>query len=371
MEKRALLIGCNYFNSSSARLYGCIEDIVNIHKLLTTQYGYLPENIVSLRDDDTTNMPTLANIIIALNKIIAQSSSSSEIWIHYSGHGTQLTDINGDESDAKDEAIIPVDYLSSGFITDDRLFDIIKNTKCRTMMCFDSCHSGSVCDLQYSINYVNGSFVKSQTTNKSIQNPHVIMLSGCRDEQTSADAYITSSKKYEGAFTNALVNALTKLKFVCDIMPVYNEVCSSLLINKYKQIPVLSSSSSNPSFAFGAPILAPIVVPPVPAPIIVIQQTTPVVIPPPAPLPIPVPVQIPIKPPAPVSPPAPVRPPAQVRPQNVVKPPTKPTAKPNYMSFLSMIYSNGPRPVYTTTKPKPKRELNTGIVSHKMKLIFN
>jgi hypothetical protein len=369
MTKRALLIGCNYYTNSSARLNGCIEDINNVRNMLVNKLDYLPENIVSLRDDDQTMMPTRARILLALNDIIESSSSSSEIWIHYSGHGTQMTDINNDERDKKDEAIVPCDYTSNGFIIDDMLFDIVKSTKCTTILCFDSCHSGSVMDLEFSINYTNGSFVKSQSSSKRIENQLVMMMSGCRDEQTSADAYIQTSRKYEGAFTNSLISALDNFKYNCDVMTLYNNVCSRLIQGKYTQIPVLSSSVSTPSYTISRQPVAPtpVVIAPTPvviAPTPVVIAPTPVVI---APTPVviaPTPVVIAPTPvviaPTPVVVTTPAKPQAKPPARPPTRPPTRPPAntilplimpsKYNTNTFLTMIYAAGPRPTYTTTK---------------------
>ena len=175
--KRALLIGVNYLQSPNARLYGCIEDINNIRSVLIDAYGYVSENIVMLRDDEPTRMPTKTNILEALQKIIASSGVNDEIWFHYSGHGAQVRDRDADEADGADEVIVPVDYLTNGIITDDELFTIVQKIRCRSLLIFDSCHSGSMCDLQYSINYVKGAFSKSTTSNKRISNIFFVSIS--------------------------------------------------------------------------------------------------------------------------------------------------------------------------------------------------
>ena len=251
--KRALLIGINYIKSPNARLYGCIEDVKNVQNMLIDAYGYSSQNITVLRDDDPTKMPTKANIWIALQSIIAASGQTDEIWLHYSGHGTQIRDTNGDEADRLDEAIVPVDYLTAGMIGDDDLFQLVRSIRCRAFLVFDSCHSGSVCDLQYSINYVNGSFAKSISSSKSIANPQIVLLSGCRDAQTSADAYDDTAKEAGGALSISLVDALRKNGHNADIMKIYNDVCYGLMSAKYTQIPVLSSSAVAPTWRFARP----------------------------------------------------------------------------------------------------------------------
>ena len=252
--KRALLIGIDYVANPNARLYGCIEDIKNVQNMLIDAYGYPPENIVSFRDDMPSKTPTRQNILLALQMIATVSGPNDEIWIHYSGHGTQLQDVNRDETDGVDEAIVPVDYSTAGMIVDDDIFTIVRSIKCRAFLVFDSCHSGSVCDLQYSINYVKGSFSKSISSSKYISNPNIVMLSGCRDPQTSADAYNPNMNEFGGALTLSLTGALRKNRHSVDILKVYNDVCYDLIQNKFDQIPVLSSSRSNPVWTFSRPV---------------------------------------------------------------------------------------------------------------------
>ena len=223
--------------------------------MIIDAYGYSSQNITMLRDDDPTKMPTKSNIILALQSIIAASGASDEIWFHYSGHGTQIRDTNGDEADRLDEAIVPVDYLTVGMISDDELFNMIRGIRCRAFLVFDSCHSGSVCDLQYSVNYISGSFAKSVSTSKSIVNPNIVLLSGCRDAQTSADAYDNVARESGGALSISLVDSLRKNGHNADIMKIYNDVCYGLIVAKYDQIPVLSSSASAPTWRFVRPLM--------------------------------------------------------------------------------------------------------------------
>lgn len=268
MTKRALLIGLNYSAIPSARLFGCINDIVNVRNALIDAYGYKPADIVMLRDDSQVAIPTKANILSQLAAIIGKSTASDEIWIHYSGHGTQVRDTNGDETDGADEAIVPLDFQTAGFILDDDLFTILKSAKCPTIVFSDSCHSGSICDLQFTVNYVSGSFSRSVSSNKVIANPNVIVMSGCRDAQTSADAYSDLEKLPVGAFTDSLLESLRSLNHTTDIMTLYNATCARLIKVGYSQIPVLSSSVMNPVKAFTR------YAPPPPAPVIVAKPAT-------------------------------------------------------------------------------------------------
>lgn len=250
MSKRALLIGCNYTATPSVRLLGCINDIVNVRNTLVDAYGYQDSNIYMLRDDDNARLPTKSNILAGLTGLIAASSPADTLWVHYSGHGTQIRDTTGDETDGMDECIVPCNYNVAGFITDDELFSVIKNAKCRMMIFFDSCNSGSACDLQYAINYNSGALTATINNARSIANSNVFMISGCRDSQTSADAYDTVAKQGCGAFTHSLLETLRANVHNVALLKLYVDVCSYLQRSGFTQIPVLSSTVSNPAYSF-------------------------------------------------------------------------------------------------------------------------
>lgn len=253
MAKRALLIGINYIGTAN-QLRGCINDVTNMRNMLITHYHYLPENIVVLRDDslDSRFKPTRANILMSLRQIISMSSQSSEIWVHYSGHGSSIRDTNGDEASGMDSVIIPLDYRKSGLIRDDTIFSIIRTSACPTIMLFDSCNSGTVCDLQWSFQCETRkkqlTFQRTKNNNKSTSNKFIFTMSGSRDDQTSADAYNNASNTYGGAFTRALLQCMIDLKYNGNIFTLYSATCNLLRHRRFSQIPILSSSSMTPNF---------------------------------------------------------------------------------------------------------------------------
>lgn len=253
-QKRALLVGINYLKTPNARLYGCINDVVNTKKMLTEKFGYDSQNITLLRDDDILALPTRNNIMNQLNTIVASSTNTTETWIHYSGHGAQILDTDNDESDSLDEIIVPSDYPISGIISDDELFSAISKIKGRVLLFFDSCHSATVCDLQYSREYKGGEFVKTVNNRKYIANPNIIMMSGSRDNQTSADTYNPVTKQAVGAFTDKLLEAFSVTPEKMDLLKVYNTVCFNLSKSGYEQFPIFSTSSDRIQYLYGSKI---------------------------------------------------------------------------------------------------------------------
>ena len=248
--KKALLIGINYYSVPGNTLNGCINDIKNMSTILTSKFGYDASNVTMLRDDATTlsMMPTKANMLAQLNELMAASANYSEIWIHYSGHGSQVIDRNGDEKDGLDEVIVPVDFRKNGYITDDTLRDILSKSKCRTFILLDSCHSGTGCDLEWSFEYTGNGFVRTQNNRATISNTQIFMISGCKDSQTSADIYDTTDKQYEGAFTDMFLKALKQNNYNVSLSKLYKDTWVLLANNRYSQRPIFSSTSSNPVY---------------------------------------------------------------------------------------------------------------------------
>jgi len=245
--KKALLIGINYINSN-IKLNGCIDDIVNMNTVLKDIYNY--DSVIMLRDDisNPATMPTKQNILSALNNLIKDSANCTEIWIHYSGHGARVQDKNGDESSGYDSVLVPVDYNTTGFIVDDDLYKIINKSKCKTIILVDSCNSGTVIDLPWSFNYMNPSKYSLSLNNRSfLNNQQVYMISGCKDNQTSADTYSTVEKKSVGAFTYSFLVCLKHMNYKCSLLLLYRLVCMYLKQSGFTQIPVFSSSTNNPN----------------------------------------------------------------------------------------------------------------------------
>ncbi|KAK1221292.1 Ca(2+)-dependent cysteine protease [Marasmius sp. AFHP31] len=152
-KKKALCIGINYIGRNG-ELSGCINDARNVARFLCTHFGYKQDDIVMLTDDASNprQTPTVQNIIQAMQWLVAGASPNDSLFFHYSGHGGQTKDLDGDEDDGYDEVIYPLDHEENGHIVDDLIHDILVKplpAGCRLTAIFDSCHSGSALDLPY------------------------------------------------------------------------------------------------------------------------------------------------------------------------------------------------------------------------------
>lgn len=256
--KRALLIGINYDNEPSLQLNGCVNDVFAMSNMLIDVYGYSKSNVTIMYDDAEPNLiPNRENILRELNGIVENSATASEIWIHYSGHGTYESDQSRDEIDGRDEAIVPCDVYTNGTIIDDELMSIFSQSKCLTYLMFDCCHSGSICDLQWRFEYVprNRKYLRYNESKHAISNPNIVMISGCRDNQTSADAYNIETKMAMGAMTNALIDSIRANKYNATLLKIYADMCGWLKNKGHTQFPCLSSSTPVPTnFKLSVPV---------------------------------------------------------------------------------------------------------------------
>lgn len=226
MIKKALLIGINYTGSEN-ELNGCINDVKNVRTFLTDNCKFSSSNIKLLSDEESEK-PTRVNMENNIRWLMTDNMPGDVLVLHYSGHGGNIIDRNRDETDGRDETLIPLDFETAGEITDDWLFEnlISKVPKDVTLWCFlDCCHSGTAIDLKHNYQsnckYRKGGAIpknliykKDEWTdsfNYSIERSkdiigNVCLFSGCQDKETSADAFINN--KGQGAFTYCLLETL-------------------------------------------------------------------------------------------------------------------------------------------------------------------
>jgi hypothetical protein len=232
-QKRALLIGINYTGTAN-ELQGCINDVLSVNYKLI-QNGFADINIMT---DLTPIIPTRNNILTALTTLLESAQSGDSLCFFYSGHGTYTRDNNGDETTGYDQCIVPCDL---NIITDDELKAVIQKKlkpNVTLLAMFDSCFSGSVLDLRYS--YMDGNnydkFTENAKESETIST--VLMISGCTDNQTSADAVMNN--KPNGAMTWALLEALKQTPN-CTWRELVQTMRTLLKASQFTQIPLISS----------------------------------------------------------------------------------------------------------------------------------
>ncbi|PWN42937.1 peptidase C14 [Ceraceosorus guamensis] len=283
-KRKALLIGINY-RGTRAELRGCWNDVENMKRFIS-QRGYHSDDMVVLTDasSDPRSIPTRQNMTAAMHWLVRGAAPGDALFFHFSGHGGQAKATQGDEADGMNETILPLDYERAGQMEDDELHAIMVRplpVGCRLTALFDSCHSGTALDLPYvystsgnikepnvamdvgkgilnaGMSYARGdlggmvkglfstfkgasgsSEAEEITKQTRSSGADVIMLSGCKDAQTSADA--SEAGKATGAMSWAFIKVCTEYSQLSYLQML--NATRDALVQKYSQKPQLSAS---------------------------------------------------------------------------------------------------------------------------------
>ena len=269
MAKRAVLIGINKYLIPGADLRGCVNDVANLGGALTELFGFKKGDLTLLLDQAATKKA----IETAITRVIREAKKGDTVLVHYSGHGSNVPDDNGDEADSRDEILCPTDLDWKDPMRDDWLrktFDKVKAGVNLTVI-MDCCHSGTNTraitppDAPVKERYlpspwdlvavesrrrlrgrVAGQLRRSAPTarkNKDVVDVELpeVLITGCRDTQTSADAFIGGS--YNGALTHSLVEAMRKAKGQLTYRELHDLALATLKKGGYDQVPQLEGRS--------------------------------------------------------------------------------------------------------------------------------
>jgi hypothetical protein len=236
MAKKALLVGINRYRVLGADLRGCLNDVRQMREVLIELYNFAERDISVLTDLDATKSAMQKG----LEGLVRGARSGDVILAHYCGHGSNVPDTSGDEADYRDEILCPTDLDWRDPLLDDwlrTLFDTVAEGVNFTVI-MDCCHSGtntralippdsrapiqrflpcpldllaaeSGRELRGALRSVRKARSAAMTSTDVKDVPLAeILITACRDDQTSADAYIDGG--FHGALTYSLVSTIRK-----------------------------------------------------------------------------------------------------------------------------------------------------------------
>ena len=151
-RKLALLIGINAYPPGGlfTPLNGCVNDVEMQSQLLVHRFGFNPNDIVRLTDEQATRQ----GILTAFEEhLIKQAQPGDVVVFHFSGHGSRVVDPDQDFPDGLNSTLVPVDSpLPEGFprsggpvkdITGHTLFLLGSAVPTDNLtVVLDSCHAG-------------------------------------------------------------------------------------------------------------------------------------------------------------------------------------------------------------------------------------
>jgi hypothetical protein len=268
VAKRALLIGVNKYKIHGADLRGCVNDVEDLAEALVRFCGFPASGIRTVLDGRATK----ARMVSEIKKITTSAKPGDSIVIHFSGHGSNVPDKNGDEADKRDEILCPTNLDWRDPLTDDWMRIVIDKVAPRvnTTVIFDCCHSGTATrafeppDAKVKERYLacpldlmaaeSGRGMRGRLKSKRRRKKRVakrdvvhvnipeVLITGCRDNQTSADARIRG--RFNGAMTYSLVRALKWGKGKLTYRKLHAAM-RAYLKGKYTQVPQLEGRAKN------------------------------------------------------------------------------------------------------------------------------
>lgn len=153
-RKRAFMVGISHYDTALTgyqwnNING-VEDINLLSPILKKQGFYL----TTLLDEQATYKAITSQLTTFVN----QTKKGDIIYLHFSAHGQPIEDINGDEEDGWDEAIVPIDayklykkgvYEGKKHLLDDQLNTFVKKLRKKIgptgflYVVIDACHAGT------------------------------------------------------------------------------------------------------------------------------------------------------------------------------------------------------------------------------------
>ena len=229
VERWAIVIGIGNYPAESGwkKIHG--DNDLEIIVPMLCKLGFPKGNIIKLANQSATKQ----NIKNAVYKDLMPKLHNGDIvYFHFSGHGQQITDLDGDEEDGWDEAMIPYDamskYNANGYkgenhLVDDELNewlrDILKkigNTG-KILVVLDACHSGGASrgedeDENQSVRGTNDRFRIPLTTDKqtSVDRRPIewVCISACQYDQRNYE-YKSANGDMYGRLSCSLSVVLT------------------------------------------------------------------------------------------------------------------------------------------------------------------
>ncbi|MCA9546710.1 MAG: caspase family protein [Myxococcales bacterium] len=142
----ALLIGVQDYQAPGVTdLAGPRNDVAAVRALLVRRFGFPVDRVRVLQDGQATRQGILA----ALDRLAADAEPGAQVVVHFSGHGSQVADANGDEADGWDESLLAVDQRGGpdgGDLLDETLgarIAAVAEKGAQVTVILDACHSGT------------------------------------------------------------------------------------------------------------------------------------------------------------------------------------------------------------------------------------
>lgn len=260
---KAICIGINKYPDVFSHLHGCVNDAKDWAAFLRKRgFDVMPPIL-----DAAATKRTMVGAMMSLVEALQPQETGV---ITFSGHGTWMPDMNGDEPDKRDEALCPYDVSGTCLLLDDEIQQILQSRTpgSRVVLVTDSCHSATAFRMvgrpgsgmrprfvppdafvedaktRRQINRVRASKTPTSTMKRSnAPVAGIVHFGGCNDKSYSYDAMF--GKRPNGAFTYWALRALLSYPRMRTYEAFFKDVLKRLPSEDYPQTPHLNATTAD------------------------------------------------------------------------------------------------------------------------------
>lgn len=281
-RNRAMIVAIGDYPAGSgwARIHAA-NDISLVVPMLRAK-GFSEKNITVLRNGQATK----AAVTGALRQLTKVSRDGDHIYLHFSCHGQQMADDNGDEPDGLDEALIPCDarrryasgvYEGENHLRDDEFGELLAALRRKVgeegnvIAVLDACHSGTADRDNDAQTYVRGTsyvfappgFVPARQTGDRVVYDirsekgmaPLTVIAACQPDQLNYEYRSLEDGRYYGSLTHALCALMNETNGVMPLKELFAELKARIAQQHPKRYrihnPLIETSDEKREFRIG------------------------------------------------------------------------------------------------------------------------
>ena len=263
-RRHALVVGIDRYPGfgPEAQLAGAVRDARAMAEALIERHRFAPGDVLRLLDGEATRSAFLD----ALEALRGRAGTGDQVVVFFSGHGSQMTDREGDEGDGLDETIVPFDSGRGDGENRDVTDDEINHWAARVLdvtphltLIFDCCHAATLHRPAWRVRSVPPDLRPVEELPASPvrawrdveAGPRPLLIAACRDDERAYELPPSIAGEDRGAFSLHFVAALRHAAPGERWREVFARAASALAVDCPEQHPQLSGDGID-GLIFGA-----------------------------------------------------------------------------------------------------------------------
>lgn len=250
-RRHALVIGIDGYPGfgPESQLFGAVRDAETMAAVLIDRHSFRADDVTRLLGKQATR----GAILRAMKKLGRRARAGDQVVLYFSGHGSQMTDREGDEGDGLDETIVPFDSGRDGAenrdVTDDEInywaAGVLEVTPHLTLI-FDCCYGGTLQRPGWRVRRVPPDLRPVELLPPSPvpiwrdveTGARPLVATACRDDEIAVELPFTGTDR--GAFSFHFIEALRCATPGVTWREIFARTASALAVDCPEQHPQLS-----------------------------------------------------------------------------------------------------------------------------------